>query len=127
MIMQCLPFMASDRSPSLAQNHSEKSDKWTPTHTKSLSSSHNKKHTFHMQFIVSELQNFPFKVASSRTSNNKHDSVCHICLIYRTTFVIGCSHYCLPLIKFKKCFLSGLKLFSLDGVRRALFLPNYGH
>ena len=102
----------------------------SPAHTKSLASSYNKKHMFHLQFIISELQNFPFKVASSKMSNNKHDSVCHICLRYCTTFVIGCScYYCLPPVKFKKSFLSGLKrkLFSLDGVRTALFWPNNGH
>ena len=101
----------------------------SPAYTKSLASSNNKKHMFHLQFIVSELQNFPFKAASSRTSNNKRDSVCHICLRYRTAFVIGCSHYFLPPIKFKKSFLSGSKrkLFSLDGMRTALFLPNNGN
>ena len=94
--------MASNHSrlPSFTQNHSEKSDNGSPAHTKSLASSNNKKHMFHLQFIISELQNFLFKVALSRTSNNKLDSVCNICLRYRTAFVIGCSRYCLPPIKF---------------------------
>ena len=77
----------------------------SPAQEKSLASSNNKKHLFHLQFIVSELQNFPFKAALSRTSNNKHDSVCYICLRYRTAFVIGCSRYCLPPIILKKLFV----------------------
>ena len=98
----------------------------SPAHGKLLASSNNKKHMFLLQFIVSELQNFPFKAASSRTSNNKHDCVCHICLRY---CMAACIIVYLLESKFTESFLSGLKrkLFSLDGVRTTLFLPNNGH
>ena len=71
--------------------HLRRAINWSPAHEKSLASSNNKKYMFHFPFIFWELKNFPYKAASSRTSNNKHDCVCHICLRYRTAFVTGCS------------------------------------
>ena len=127
---QCLPFKASDRSrsPSLAQNQSKKDDR-SPAHEKSFASSKNKKHMFYLRFNFSELKNFPYKAASSRMSNNKHDRVCDICLRYRTAFVIDYSRYCLPPIQGKHLFLSGIKrkLFSLYEMRTTLFWPNNGY
>ena len=58
----------------------------SPAHEKSLASSKNK-NMFHLRFIFSELKNFSYKAALSRTSNNKHDRVCHICSRYHMAFV----------------------------------------
>ena len=89
---------------------------------KSLASS-NKKQLFHLQFIVSELQNFPLKAVFSRTSNNKHDSVCCILSVADIKWpLLLAAHVIVYLqLKFKE------SLFSLDGLRTTSFLPNNGH
>ena len=114
--------MASDHShsPLLTQNHSEKSNKWNTCSHKIARLVKPKKSHVHLQFIVSELQNFPFKVASSISmivfAISVWDIVRPLLLAARVIAVYLQSNL-------KKAFLSGLKrkLFSLDGVRTALF------